>query len=146
MESVAIIVILSVAILGLIGLIIAMFVLQKQRQKSGDIDLNIFDKIIKNNFDRNDELIKQRLEMIREQIEKNNKSILEFMTHIANLMNSQSQNNEQRINELVKNVDNKQEKMLEIERIETEMKEAAKNLDFERAMELRNALFEMKSE
>ena len=45
MESVAIIVILSVAILGLIGLIIAMFVLQKQRQKSGDIDLNIFDKI-----------------------------------------------------------------------------------------------------
>ena len=112
MESVAIIVILSVAIRGLIGLIIAMFVLQKQRQKSGDIDLNIFDKIIKNNFDRNDELIKQRLEMIREQIEKNNKSILEFMTHIANLMNSQSQNNEQRINELVKNVDNKQEKML----------------------------------
>ena len=114
MESVAIIVILSVAILGLIGLIIAMFVLQKQRQKSGDIDLNIFDKIIKNNFDRNDELIKQRLEMIREQIEKNNKSILEFMTHIANLMSSQSQNNEQRINELVKNVDNKQEKMLVI--------------------------------
>ena len=112
MESVAIIVILSVAILGLIGLIIAMLVLQKQRQKSGDIDLNIFDKIIKNNFDRNDELIKQRLEMIREQIEKNNKSILEFMTHIANLMSSQSQNNEQRINELVKNVDNKQEKML----------------------------------
>lgn len=112
MESVAIIVILSVAILGLIGLIIAMFVLQKQRQKGGDIDLNIFDKIIKNNFDRNDELIKQRLEMIREQIEKNNKSILEFMTHIANLMSSQSQNNEQRINELVKNVDNKQEKML----------------------------------
>lgn len=112
MESVAIIVILSVAVLGLVGLIIAMFVLQKQRQKSGDIDLNIFDKIIKNNFDRNDELIKQRLEMIREQIEKNNKSLLEFMTHIANLMSSQSQNNEQRINELVKNVDNKQEKML----------------------------------
>lgn len=31
-------------------------------------------------------------------------------------------------------------------RIEKEMKEAAKNLDFERAMELRNVLFEMKSE
>ena len=31
-------------------------------------------------------------------------------------------------------------------RIENEMKEAAKNLDFERAMELRNLLFEMKSE
>ena len=30
--------------------------------------------------------------------------------------------------------------------IENEMKEAAKNLDFERAMELRDILFEMKSE
>ena len=31
-------------------------------------------------------------------------------------------------------------------RIEEEMKEAAKSLDFERAMELRNVLFEMRSE
>ena len=30
--------------------------------------------------------------------------------------------------------------------IEKEMKDAAKNLDFERAMELRDILFEMKSE
>ena len=30
--------------------------------------------------------------------------------------------------------------------LEHEMKEAAKNLDFERAMELRDALFEMRSE
>ena len=30
--------------------------------------------------------------------------------------------------------------------IENEMKEAAKNLDFERAMELRDILFEMKLE
>ena len=30
--------------------------------------------------------------------------------------------------------------------IEMEMKQAAKNLDFERAMELRDILFEMKSE
>ena len=30
--------------------------------------------------------------------------------------------------------------------IEKEMKEAAKNLDFERAMELRDALFELQSE
>ena len=37
----------------------------------------------------------------------------------------------------------KEELMINIER---EMKEAAKNLDFERAMELRDALFEMKSE
>ena len=31
-------------------------------------------------------------------------------------------------------------------RIEEEMKDAAKKLDFERAMELRNILFEMQSE
>ena len=31
-------------------------------------------------------------------------------------------------------------------KIENEMKAAAKNLDFERAMELRDILFEMKSE
>ena len=31
-------------------------------------------------------------------------------------------------------------------KIESEMKEAAKNLDFERAMELRDVLFELKSE
>ena len=40
----------------------------------------------------------------------------------------------------------KQEKLDEMERIETQMKEAAKNLDFEKAMELRDILFEMKSE
>ena len=33
-----------------------------------------------------------------------------------------------------------------IENIETEMREAAKNLDFERAMELRDILFEIKGE
>ena len=40
----------------------------------------------------------------------------------------------------------KKEKESLMLRIENEMKEAAKNLDFERAMELRNVLFEMKSE
>lgn len=40
----------------------------------------------------------------------------------------------------------KKEKEQLMIRIEEEMKEAAKNLDFERAMELRNVLFEMKSE
>ena len=40
----------------------------------------------------------------------------------------------------------KKDKMNMIARIEEEMKEAAKNLDFERAMELRDVLFEMKSE
>ena len=40
----------------------------------------------------------------------------------------------------------KKDKLSIIARIEEEMKEAAKNLDFERAMELRDVLFEMKSE
>ena len=40
----------------------------------------------------------------------------------------------------------KKDKLSMIARIEDEMKEAAKTLDFERAMELRDVLFEMKSE
>lgn len=39
----------------------------------------------------------------------------------------------------------KKEKKLMLNNIETQMKEAAKNLDFERAMELRDILFELKS-
>ena len=38
------------------------------------------------------------------------------------------------------------EKMNLMITLENEMKEAAKNLDFERAMELRDVLFELKSE
>ena len=59
------------------------------------------------------------------------------------------------IRELISNVDtnskqtktkvSKKEKELNIEQIEQEMKEAARNLDFERAMELRDILFEMKA-
>ena len=41
---------------------------------------------------------------------------------------------------------NKNEKQKLMFNLENEMKEAAKNLDFERAMELRDAIFEMKSE
>lgn len=40
---------------------------------------------------------------------------------------------------------NKKEKALLMQSIETQMNEAAKNLDFERAMELRDVLFEMKA-
>ena len=40
----------------------------------------------------------------------------------------------------------KQDKQNLIVKIETEMKEAAKIMDFERAMELRDILFELKSE
>ena len=59
------------------------------------------------------------------------------------------------IRDLISNVDDtkerkvkvtKKEKQRNIETIETEMREAAKNLDFERAMELRDLLFELKSE
>ena len=41
---------------------------------------------------------------------------------------------------------NKKDKERLMFELEHEMKEAAKNLDFERAMELRDALFEMQSE
>ena len=59
------------------------------------------------------------------------------------------------IREVITNVDEKKEKKkkmtkkeleLEMDKIEQEMREAARNLDFERAMELRDILFEMKSE
>jgi len=59
------------------------------------------------------------------------------------------------IRDLISNVDDthdkkvkvtKKEQVRNIETIENEMREAAKNLDFERAMELRDLLFELKSE
>ena len=59
------------------------------------------------------------------------------------------------IREAISNVDEskdkkvkltKKDKINNIEKIEQEMREAAKNLDFERAMELRDILFELKSE
>lgn len=59
------------------------------------------------------------------------------------------------IREIISNVDNNSKKKTEklskkdqallMENIEEQMKEAAKNLDFERAMELRDILFEMKT-
>ena len=59
------------------------------------------------------------------------------------------------IREIISNVDNskqktpkklsKKEQDLLMENLEEQMREAAKNLDFERAMELRNILFEMKT-
>ena len=58
------------------------------------------------------------------------------------------------IRDLISNIDDKKdtkkkvskkEQELKIEEIEQEMREAARNLDFERAMELRDILFEMKA-
>ena len=58
-----------------------------------------------------------------------------------------------KINEYISNIDTKKEEKVSkrdtkkmIVEIENEMREAAKNLDFERAMELRDILFELKSE
>ena len=59
------------------------------------------------------------------------------------------------IREVISNIDtskdkkvklSKKEREMQIDNIESEMREAAKNLDFERAMELRDILFELKSE
>ena len=55
-------------------------------------------------------------------------------------------NVDERDNKSEKQKLSKKEKINMISRIEEEMKDAAKNLDFERAMELRDILFEMKSE
>ena len=54
--------------------------------------------------------------------------------------------NNKEVEEKEKEKLNKKEKMDLIVKIEAEMKEAAKNLDFERAMELRDILFELKGD
>ena len=61
---------------------------------------------------------------------------------------------EEEIREVISNIDtaevkttkvSKKEIAKTIDTVEAEMKEAAKNLDFERAMELRDILFELKA-
>ena len=54
-----------------------------------------------------------------------------------------SNENESKINDVKLS---KKEKVVMLDKIESEMREAAKNMDFERAMELRDILFELKSE
>ena len=61
---------------------------------------------------------------------------------IRETISNKVENNDKKV---IKKKD-KKEIMNMIEEIETAMKEAASNLDFERAMELRDALFELKSE
>ena len=55
-------------------------------------------------------------------------------------------NTDEESNESKKKKLSKKELAFEIDRIEHEMREAARNLDFERAMELRDILFEIKSQ
>ncbi len=64
------------------------------------------------------------------------KEIREVISNIAGGSSSKSSPKKLTKKEIAKNID----------AIEQEMREAAKNLDFERAMELRDILFEMKSE
>lgn len=113
MDSTTIIVVFVIAIIILVGIIVTMILLQhKNQQNRADIDYTLLDKTIKTYLNNNNELINQRLELIKEQIEKNNNAILDFMAKIAKISEAQSHSNEIRLNELVKNVDAKQDKML----------------------------------
>ena len=84
----------------------------------------------------------ERRRSIQEEFNKENgitpKTVIKT---IHEVISNEVQNKTKKDNKL-----SKKEKESIIETIENEMKEAAKNLDFERAMELRDILFEMKSE
>lgn len=67
-----------------------------------------------------------------------------IIKEIANVISNIDEDTEEKLSKNAKM--SKKDKELIMMNIETEMKEAAKNLDFERAMELRDILFEMKSE
>ena len=64
-----------------------------------------------------------------------------IVKEIRDLISNLDENNDKKPTKLTK-----KEKLQTIDKIEAEMKEAAKELDFERAMELRDILFEMKGE
>ena len=64
-----------------------------------------------------------------------------IVKEIRDLISNLDENNNKNPTKL-----SKKEKLQTIDKIETEMKQAAKELDFERAMELRDILFEMKGE
>ena len=84
----------------------------------------------------------ERRRKIQEEYNKNNGIIPKtIIKQVANLISNS-------VEETVKPEEkmSKTDKAKLMIRLENEMKEAAKNLDFERAMELRDALFELKSE
>ena len=64
-----------------------------------------------------------------------------IVKEIRDLISNLDESNNKKTTKLTK-----KEKLQTIDKIEAEMKEAAKELDFERAMELRDILFEMKGE
>ena len=65
---------------------------------------------------------------------------------VPEVVNGDIITNEEEVKEDKKQKLSKKDKELLMNRIEEEMKQAAKDLDFERAMELRDALFELKGE
>ena len=83
-----------------------------------------------------------RRRLIQEKYNKDNniipKTIIKQINEVVSNEIVSKENNKEKMS--------KKEKINLINKLETEMKEAAKNLDFERAMELRDILFELKSE
>ena len=87
---------------------------------------------------------------------KNNETMLENVkvtidretgeTHVYELLNVVKEVEDEKLERKETTKMSKKEKQEIMITIEKEMKKAAKNLDFERAMELRDILFEMKSE
>ena len=83
-----------------------------------------------------------RRRLIQEKYNKDNniipKTIIKQINEVVSNEIVSKENNKEKMS--------KKEKITLINKIETEMTEPAKNLDFERAMELRDILFELKSE
>ena len=83
----------------------------------------------------------RRRKIQQEYNEKNNIIPKTIIKQIADVITNEVEEQEMKTEKM-----SKQDKAKLMIRLENEMKEAAKSLDFERAMELRDALFELKSE
>ncbi|MDD3241254.1 MAG: excinuclease ABC subunit UvrB [Bacilli bacterium] len=94
--------------------------------------------------DSMDKAIKETARRRKIQLEYNNKNNI-IPTTIVKEIRETISNKDFNIDNNSKKL-TKKEKEFMYEKLEQEMKEAAKNLDFERAMELRDIIFEMKSE
>lgn len=84
----------------------------------------------------------KRRRTIQEEYNKKHNIIPKTIKKEIRKLISNKEEKEEKVSEKM----NKKEKMNMIIKLEQEMKKAAKNLDFERAMELRDILFELKSE
>ena len=93
--------------------------------------------------DAMDKSIKETERRRKIQEEYNKKHGIIPKTIIKSIKEVISNEDESKINDVKLS---KKEKVVMLDKIESEMREAAKNMDFERAMELRDILFELKSE